>query len=106
MFGYKHSEGRGRLPEPGAAVLFVCVVRLPWQQRDQRLSLRLDFGQMDRCSVHTLCVMLDMTVSSVFDFVIRYLVLFNHSFTTVFLEVTVVTVAQVYERQHRQVQRT
>ncbi len=24
VFGYKHAEGRGRLPEPGVAVLFVC----------------------------------------------------------------------------------
>lgn len=46
--------------------------------------------------LHMPCVMLEMTVNRAFYFVIKYLVLFvyfNHSFTTVFLEVTVVTVA-------------
>ncbi len=68
----------------------LCVGRLPWQQRrDQRLSFGGDFGQMDRCSMHTPCLMLDMTVNHAFDFAWCCLFILTTD-TTVFLEVTVV----------------
>jgi len=61
VFGYKHTEGRGRLPEPGAgpgwAVVFVYVPVASATEGPAStsiLSLRGDFGQMDRRSVHTL----------------------------------------------------
>lgn len=68
---------------PSRAVVFVYqTVAMATEGPASCLSLRGDFGQMDRRSEHTLCLMLNMTVKRSAEG--RVLTLFYFIFTTTF----------------------
>lgn len=77
---------------PGRAVVFVYqTVATATEGPASCLSLRGEFGQMDRRSEHTLCLMLNMTVkrSAKGRVLTLFLFYFYYNFSTIIAETTI-----------------